>query len=320
MAGAYYLAVQADIENEVSVEVLQRSAALSQDDGPVRRVDFRGVVDLHTQWEKRGNQAWQLFSHGNLPMCVVAQLLNTSLFHMTIIPAFQNLDEADARRRRVIPAYSGRRVTRRMELACSVAMDSTALLTLAFLDVLDTAFEALDSVWIPHCTMAWLFQERQRVAFHQPRRVREAREIRDLLATDRLRWFVSTSTVDPDLVSEIGDGLAELIAEAEAHYDCDHNIQHVVVRSAPVYLSSSLMDEEADLTAHARVLTSCVAVLDKLQEKGQLTAADEQRARSYLEQHERGMARPAGHIRSRGCVPGRPHDRLLPPPWVTQQT
>ena len=287
LAGAYYLAVQADIESEVSVEVLQRSAALSQDDGPVRKVDLRGVVDLHTQWEKRGNQAWQFFSHGNLPMCVVAQLLNTSLFHMTIIPAFQNLDEADARRRRVIPAFSGRRVTQHMELACSVAMDSTALLTLAFLDVLDTALEALGSVWIPHCTMAWLFEERQRVAFHQPRMVREARAIRDLLARDRLRRFVSTSPADPDLVSEIDEELAELIAEAEAHYDCAQNIQHVVVRSAPVYLKSSLMQEEADLTAHAHVLTSCVAVLDKLQEKGQLTVADERRARSYLDQHEK---------------------------------
>ena len=287
LAGSYYLAVQADIESEVSVEMLQRSAALSQDDGPVRRVDFRGVVDVHTQWEKRGNQAWQLFRHGNLPMCVVAQLLNTSLFHMTIIPGFQNLDEADARRRRVIPAYSGRRITRRMELACSVAMDSTALLTLAFLDVLDTAFEALDSVWIPHCTMAWLFEERQRVAFHQPRMVREARAIRDLLARDRLRRFVSTSTADLDLVTEIGEELAELIAEAEAHYDCDKNVQHVVVRSAPVYLRSSLMEEEADLSAYTHILTSCVAVVDKLREKGQLTAADEQRAQSYLEQHER---------------------------------
>ena len=287
LAGAYYLAVQADIESEVSVDVLQRSAALSQDDGPVRKIDLRSVVDLHTQWEKRGNQAWQFFSHGNLPMCVVAQLLNTSLFHMTIIPAFQNLDEADARRRRVIPAYSGRRVTQHMELECSVGMDSTVLLTLAFLDVLDTALEALGSVWIPHCTMAWLFEERQRVAFHQPRMVREARAIRDLLARDRLRRFVSTSPADPDLVSEIGEELAELIAEAEAHYDCAQNIQHIVVRSAPVYLKSSLMEEEADLTAHAHVLTSCVAVLDKLQEKGQLTVADERRARSYLDQHEK---------------------------------
>lgn len=287
LAGAYYLAVQADIEGEVSVEVLQRSATLSQDGGPVRKVDFRDVVDLQTQSQMRGNQAWQLFSHGEVPMCVVAQVFNTSLFHMTTIPAFQNLDEVDARRRRVIPAYSGRRITRRMELACSVAMDSTALLTLAFLDVLDTAFRALDSVWIPHCTMAWLFQERQRVAFHQPRMVREARAIRDLLARDQLHRFVSTAVADRDLASEIGEELADLIAEAEAHNDCDQGVQHVVVRSGPVYLRSSLMEEEADLSAHAPVLTSCVAVLDKLREKGQLTAGDEQRARSYLEQHER---------------------------------
>ena len=287
LAGAYHLAVQEDLESEVSVDVLQRSAALSHDDGPVRTVDFRGVVDLHTQWEKRSNQVWQLYSHGSLPMCIAAQLLNTSLFQMTMISAFQNLDEPDARRRRVIPVYSGQRATRCMELAGSVAMDSTALLTLAFLDLLDTALAAIDSVWIPHCTMTWLFQERQQVAFHQPRRVREAREIRDLLARDRLHRFVSTSIADPDLVSEIGEELAELIAEAGAHYKDDHNIQHIVVRSAPVYLISSLMEEEADLTAHAHVLTSCVAVLDKLQEKGQLTAADERRARSYLVQHER---------------------------------
>ena len=287
LAGAYVLAVQADLESEVSVDLVQRAAALSQDDGPIRQMDFRGVVDVHTQWETRANRAWRLFSQGDFPICIAAQLLNNSLFHMTVIPAFQNLDEADPRRRRVIPAYSGRRVTQCMELARSVAMDSTALLTLAFLDVFDTALEAFDSVWIPHCTMAWLFEERQRVAFHQPRRVREALEIRDLLARDRLRRFGPTSTVDADLASEIGEELAELIAEAEAHYDGDHNVQHVVVRSAPVHLRSSLMEEEADLTDHSHVLTSCVAVLDKLKEKGQLTVVEERRARSYLVQHER---------------------------------
>ena len=166
-------------------------------------------------------------------------------------------------------------------------MDSTALLTLAFLDVLDIALEAFDSVWIPHSTMAWLFEERRRVAFHQPRRVREARQISDLLARDQLRRFVSTSIVDAGLASQIGDDLAALIAEAEANYETDDNTQHVVVRSSPVYLLSSLLEEEADLTAHSHVLTSCLAVVDKLQEKGQLTAAEEKRARSYLALHER---------------------------------
>ena len=287
LAGAYSLAVQADLESEVSVELLQTAVALSDEEGPVRRMDIRGVVDVHTQWETRASRVWRLLRVGDCPICVAAQFLNMSLVQMTVIPAAQNLDETDPRRKRVIPAYSGRRMPRRIENARSVAMDSTALLTLAFLDVLDIALEAFDSVWIPHSTMAWLFEERRRVAFHQPSKVREARDIRNLLASDRLHRFVSTSTADPDLVSEIGEELAELIAEAEAHYDCDHNIQHVVVRSPPVYLSSSLMEEEADLIAHAHVLTSCVAVLDKLQEKGQLTAAEERRARSYLVEHER---------------------------------
>ena len=139
LASAYYLAVQEDLESDVSVEVLQRSAALSQEHGPVRKMDLRGVAHLHTQLESRNHQVWRLYRDGSLPMCIAAQLQNMSLLHMTIIAAFQNLDEADIRRRRVIPAYSGRRVPRYMELAGSVAVDSTTLLTLSFLDVLDTA-------------------------------------------------------------------------------------------------------------------------------------------------------------------------------------
>jgi hypothetical protein len=47
------------------------------------------------------------------------------------------------------------------------------------------------------------------------------------------------------------------------------------------------MDEEADMTAHAEVLSSCQFLVDKLREKGLLTAIEEKKARAYLQLQER---------------------------------
>ena len=47
------------------------------------------------------------------------------------------------------------------------------------------------------------------------------------------------------------------------------------------------MGEEADLTAHSAVLSSCQAIVNKLREKGQITAEEEKRASVYLQLQER---------------------------------
>ena len=47
------------------------------------------------------------------------------------------------------------------------------------------------------------------------------------------------------------------------------------------------MEEEVDLTAHETVLSSCQAIVDKLRQKGQITANEAQKARAYLQLHEK---------------------------------
>ena len=47
------------------------------------------------------------------------------------------------------------------------------------------------------------------------------------------------------------------------------------------------MEEEVDLTSHVTVLSSCIAVIKKMRQKGQVTAEEEKRARTYLKLHER---------------------------------
>lgn len=101
-----------------------------------------------------------------------------------------------------------------------------------------------------------------------------------------LEKFTPSTVANSELAAQVGDELAALIAEAEKIRDGD-DTQHIVVRSAPVHRLSSLMEEEADLSAHAAVLSSCQAVVEKLRQKGQLTAEEKKRARAYLQLHEK---------------------------------
>ena len=98
---------------------------------------------------------------------------------------------------------------------------------------------------------------------------------------------LSPSTVpDSDLSDQVGDELALFIAEAETTRN-EGDPQHIVVRSSPVHRVASLMEEEADLTAHATVLSSCQSIVDKLRQKGQITANEEQKAHAYFQLHEK---------------------------------
>ena len=134
--------------------------------------------------------------------------------------------------------------------------------------------------------MGWLFEEIQRVEYHQPSRVSEARALRQLLDDQRLGRFEASVPPEIDLVREVGNDLASLISEAEA--DRGGNAPPgIVVRPYPVHRVGSLMRETAELTAHAQVLCGCADVVRALRRHGQLTAREEEFSLAYLKLVER---------------------------------
>ena len=287
LAATYFLASSAGWEYDSEVLLwLQTAAELSGDDGPIKKITLNDVLDLKPDWDRRESETWRLLSRGEMPMFIAAQSLNKSLIDLMLFPALVNLSESDPRRRGVISAYSGTHQPTPLDTAGTAGMDATALLTLSFLNLLDKTFDAFDVVHVPHSTLSWLFEEKQKAVFHQPSRIKDAHQIRHLLATDVLVKFVSSTVVDSDLSAQVGEELALLIAEAEMVRN-DDDIQRIVVRSSPVHRLSSLMEEEADLTEHAVVMSSCLSVVNKLREKGQITAEEEKRAREYLQLHEK---------------------------------
>lgn len=287
LANAYFLASSAGWENDAEVfNWLEEAVALSGENGPIHKMTLKDLFAGKPEWDRRGTEILQLLSTGEIPMFLAAQSLNKSLIYMMLFPALANLSESDPRRRPLIPAYSGKRQPTGLNMRGAVGMDATALLTLSFLDLIDKVFDAFDAIQIPHSTLAWLFDEKQNADFHQPSRISDAHQLLYLLATQVIEKLVPSTVLDSNLSAQVGEELALLIAEAEKVRE-NETRQRVVVRSSPVHHLGSLMDEEADLTTHAAVLSDCQHIVNKLREKGHITAEEEKKCHAYLQFHEK---------------------------------
>ena len=283
---AYFLAANAGWEDQEVSQWMHKAVVLSGDDGPIWQMPLKEIWGQKQEWERRESEIWEKLSRGELPMFLAAYSLNKSLSYLMLFPALANLAENDPRRRGSIPAYSGQRQPLSLDTSRQIGIDATALLTLSFLDLLDEALDAFNTVYLPHSTLGWLFDEKRRIAFHQPSLLKDARQIRDLLATSVLEKFSPSTCPDSELSEQVGEELALFIAEAEKDRD-EEGSQHIVVQPSPVHRIGSLMEEEADLTAHATVLSSCQSIVDRLRQKGQITASEEHKARAYLQFQEK---------------------------------
>lgn len=281
LVNAYFLASSIGWDDDPDVSKwINEAAKLSGDNGPIQKMTVKAVLDLKPDWDRRESETWQMLSRGDIPIFLAAHSLNKSLINLMLFPALANVSEKDPRRRGIIPAYSGSRQPKPLDTHGTVGIDATALLTLSFLNLLDKTFDAFGTVYLSHSTLGWLFEEKHRATFHQPSRIADAHRVRDMLATNILEKLIPRTVPDSDLSTQVGDDLALLIAEAEKPWD--DNIQRIVVRPSPVHRIASLMEEEADLTQHSAVLSSCQSLVDKLQQNGHITAEEAKKASAYL--------------------------------------
>ena len=288
LAGAYHLATSSGLESEPEVfEWLESAASLSGDEGPVQRVDIDFLIDWRSEWDSHERGVWQLLTNGEVTNFLAARSLNKSLVDLTLLPALANLQTTDPRRRSGVAAYSGVRDSKSANFhKKTVAFDLTALLTLGFLEVLEEICQSVEKIYIAHSTLGWLLKESYESRHHQPSRIKDAIQVRSLVASSKIQKLELSSPIDPDLAQLIGDDLAGLISEAEVS-DVDESTHRFVVQPAPVHVVSSRMKEHANLDSHCAVLVSCETVIDFLHDRGVLLSSEEERCRSYLRLQEK---------------------------------
>ncbi len=300
LLGCYSAATSAGWENEGAYKWLQRAANLSDASGPVQRMSLKDLLDRSPDWHQREAQAWEHLRAGRIPMIKCARMLNRSLIDLSLLPALTNLDTIDPRRRTLVYSYSGMRGVVE-EIPKSIAIDPTALLTAGMLGILKKIIDSVDRVVIPHSTLPWLFEEKQRIRFHQPSRIAEAKELKRLLDKNVLHGLDASAPINEDLEKEVGPELAALFAEAESDWGEDHRAR-LVVRSRPIHRAGSLMEEEAELGSHIQFVCGCLDVVEALVRQGRVTEAEEGRAKAYLKLQEKPWDEVTGLVAPRAVL------------------
>lgn len=284
LIACYSLAVRSGNEDLAhSQHWLEDAIRTSGDDGPIQSASLETLIEGMPDWNARVDDIWTKLKTGEIPMAVAALPLRRSPLDLQLVSMIANREERDPRRRSAVPAFSGAR-DRPDLTAASFGLDLTALVTLGVLDVLDRLVDQ-GGVVIGHGVIRTLFEDRQKLAFHQPSRIQNAHALVRSLGTGKLHTFSASSEPDPSMIGLVGQGLAEMLAHARLAVKPDQ-ARRYVIRSNPVQKIGSFSGEAADLGTYHDVLRGCGAVIDKLAEAGQLTIEESGRAKAFLEHQQ----------------------------------
>jgi len=267
-------------EGEEMGEWLSRALALSSEEGPVKALDLRTMVE---EWmpadRERRRTVEEHWLHGEIPLHIASSYLNVPLSYLLIGLPRSNASMHDGRRRAVIPIISGSRQPVLIRPEWMVGLDVTSLMVLADLGLLEKAIESVQRVVLAPDTMLLLLNERNQVRFHQPSRVKKAEEILGMIGAGQLRPAEALLPPPRRLLEEVGIDLAQLLQTARES-------QGQVVRPRPIHKAGSLMDEEARLGDYEELVISTVDFERLLHEKGVLDTPTHERAARFLQSQD----------------------------------
>jgi len=286
LLSAYMLSVaRGDEQQDARVhEWFQKAVQLSGPEGPVQSIDIKDIIGRLPRWNQQVDNVDKLLRCAEVPIFVAAHGLRRQPVDMFLGQAIRNSAATNARMQAPIMAFSGARASTDLSGIGRVAFDVTAVLTLEYLGILRDAIDAFDSVTIAPTTLSTLFQERQFLRVSQPSETARAERLQNLTASQQLRLMPEQAKSSRFKHLNIEDELADMLEMAEQE-------GALVVRSAPVHRVGSLMDETADLTEVASLLTDTHAVLAFLVSLGKVTVSTKVRADPYLRRVDAGWPR-----------------------------
>ncbi len=185
LMNAYSLTVQLGRDQDADPSWMSRAAELSSDSGPVHRMDMRTLVqEMMPAHRERERLIERNLLRGEVPLHMAAAMLHIPLSRILIDLPRRNADQSDGRRRVIIPIASGARQIIGLQRSWVMGLDITSIMVLGFLDLLRNVLKAFDRIVLTPETMIVLLDERRRVRFHQPSRINNAEEIRELIDKD----------------------------------------------------------------------------------------------------------------------------------------
>lgn len=284
LMNAYSLAVQLGRDHDADPSWVARATELSTDSGPVHRVDMRTLVqEMMPANRERERLIERNLIQGEVPLHMAAAVLHTPLARILLDLPKRNTEQNDGRRRTIIPTISGARRIVALHPSWEVGMDATCMMVLGFLGLLRMVLNAFDRIVLSPETMILLLNERRRVRFHQPSRIKDAEEIRDLIGKGQLKLLKVTAQPPQWLVEEVGQDLAEMLEQARKD-------KGYVVHPGPIYQLRTFLERQAELREYGSLLLSTTDLARLLFEAGKIDNDLHEQAREYLIVRDKNQA------------------------------
>ena len=277
LAAAVWLHFQLGRDDEADPSWLARASELSSaDKGPLWPVDLQdlvaGWIPKRRDYLREVERKWL---SGEIPIGLAADRFNKSLATLLLQIPEQNTTEMDGRRRMILPIIAGVRNAVELQEDWTIGLDVTSIMVLSHLDLLETAVDAFHHVKLAPDVMELLFREKSEVRFHQPSRIRAAKQVQQLQSKGQLRAADKLAMPPKDLTEEVGLGLAELLQQARHE-------NGKVICALPIYRVGSLMEQTADTSEYDDFILSTMDICTLLHNEGKIDKATYQRAKLFL--------------------------------------
>jgi len=291
IGAAYLLHFQLGRDEEANPDWLRRATELSSaDDGPIRRTSLKEIVtSIEPGGQDRLREIERKWLVGEIPLSLAAEVFNLSLTRFLIHIPQQNSNEEDSRQRVALPIIDGAREPIELRDTWTIGLDVSSALVLDGLDLLETAVNSLHHVKLAPNIMELLFRERGEARFHQPSRIRAARQLLDLHGRGRIVAADRPATLPDPIINEVGRERAMLLQLARRE-------NGKVVCSVPIYRTGSLLEEKADISQFNNLIVPIMDFCNLCHKRGKIGIEDYRRAKTFLErqgQTEGAMLSPS---------------------------
>jgi hypothetical protein len=283
--GAYSLVIEEGLEDDVPDAHLwlRKALVLSDKKGPVQQFELKELVPQQIEWNKRTRDISERITRAEVPLVIAAPGLRTTLVDILLRNLVRNAAIEDARRKYVLPLFSGHRVPTQLDNTFqSLALDVSSLLVLGWLGLIPKVLTAFKRVILPATVMTELFEGRRRVQQVQKSRIRRARELEQALVRKHLKVVRPIERTNDPLAIEVGPSLAALVRAAETSGG-------IVLRPGPVH-RPGLDQIVADVTSALPHLSDMHALLKALSDNGAVDQATEETAKEYFDLQDEGLA------------------------------
>ena len=277
LMAAYDMHIRFGRDEEAEPSWLAKAVEQSSEDaGPVWSLDFQTFVtkSIPERWE-RLSEIERKWLCGEIPSGIAASLFHMPLTWLLLQTPRNNCEQLDQRRNAVVPIVFGGRAPVELSKDWVVGLDISSILVLHYLELLTPIFDVFKEIKLVPYVMSCLLIEQDMVRFHQPSRVRDAQEVRNMCNQDRLRIVAGLEAPPETITGEVGQQLAMLLNAAKEDGG-------KVVCVLPIHRPGSLLEKIANTDEWNDKIVSVSDFCSLLHTRGKIDTDSHEQAQMFF--------------------------------------